>query len=130
MLGINAERRFFLGEVDQAGVKADIISDFCKTSQDDIIRSDSHPDLGGRGLIKARRPLFIESPLYKGSFDENDSLLHGDSGGKDFVNSFPEIIEILLAVNHKGKDGHFIDLAGVSGLGNRRGRKSKNKDEK
>jgi hypothetical protein len=130
MLSVDTKGRFLLGDADQAGIEADIIPDLCKASENDIIRSDSHPDLRGRCLIKTHRPLFIEGPFHNGSFHDYDPLLHGNSGGEDVIDPFPEIIQILLAINHEGKNSHFIDLAGIFGLGDRRRRKGKNKGEK
>jgi hypothetical protein len=130
MLGIDTQGRFLLGDADQAGIEADIIPDLCKASENDIIRSEPHPDLRGRCLIETHRPLFIEGPFHNGSFHDDDFPLHGNSGGEDVIDPFPEIIQILLAINHKGKNSHFIDLAGISGLSDRRRRKGKNKGEK
>jgi hypothetical protein len=75
------------------------------------------------------RFLFVESPFHKGSFDDHDSLLHGNAGGEDVIDPFPEIIQIFLAVNHKRENGYLIDLVGISALSNRRRRQGKNGDE-
>jgi hypothetical protein len=115
-LGINSNGRFFFGNADQTGVKANIIADFCDTPKDNKIGSDSHPDLRGCCFVKTHRFLFIETPFHNGSFDDYDPLLHGNSGGEDIIDPFPEVIQILLAVNRKREDGYLIDFVGISAL--------------
>jgi hypothetical protein len=62
--------------------------------------------------------------------DDNDSPLHGNSGCEDVIDPFPEIIQVLLTVNEKRKDSHFINLARVPGLGDRGRRDDENKGKK
>jgi hypothetical protein len=46
------------------------------------------------------------------------------------MDPFPEIIQVLLTVNEKRKDSHFINLAGVPSLCDRGKREGENKGEK
>ena len=54
MLGINTERRFLLGDADQAGIEANIIPYLRKASENDIISSGSRPRILWR-LSQSRR---------------------------------------------------------------------------
>jgi hypothetical protein len=46
------------------------------------------------------------------------------------MDPFPEIIQVLLTVNEKRKDSHFINLAGFSGLWDGGRRDDENKGKK
>ncbi len=130
MLCIDPQGRFPLGDADQPGIQADIVTDLGNTSEDDVIGSHFLPDLCCHGFIDTHWPLFVEGSLNSGSFDDLDPAFHSDTGRKDVIDTLSQIIEILLTVNHKRKDGHFINLAGVSGLGDRRRWNAEHKTDK